>query len=907
MISWLMRRFARIPIRYPRALIIGCVALTAVMAIFIPRLHISTDRNLLSGTDNPVFKRREAVNEMFGTALVAVVVVSGDSLGRVRAAADDLARSLAAHEEVRDVFYRADVEFFERHALMFASEKGLEELVSKVSGESERFAALGRAEDLAALIDLGVEELEDYEVPTEVDPGEVETGLDFIDEVLTDLERWFGDPPVDELGFVQRMWEQGPSMIGDPGSKGYLTDNDGQIPRLAVLFVQPADDSQSMDVVAPLTDLIRADADRVLSEHPGLSGLVTGMPALATDELRLVSRDAVVAGLFAGLGVLMVFVFAFRSLRISVFVLLPLAAGLTWATGLAGAVYGHLTLITGYFAAVLFGLGVPFTLHIVARFHEALRGGSSVEQAVEAALIGAGPGVVVGGATTALAFAAIAFSEFQGFAELGVIAGAGTALILLANLTLLPATLLLWHPGAAAISRAERSGAFWVSLARSRFVLPILGGLALIAGLVLAPRIGFDYAVESMLPAESDAVKGMRLLDDRTEFASTYSVAVADSQEAAEKLRLRLEALPTVARAEAVSQFVPTGQDRKIELLSAVDEQTRAAVREASRAVDERRQAPGTLTAERFAEALRDLGDNLQDLAFDAKRAGRPEAVRMGQISSRVGALSKVVGGSGDDERTLRLQRQAFDLLSRGFGVLGGGLEDPGFDVDDLPVAIRGRYVSKDAQKFAVIAFPTDDLGERSFLWAHADELESVDPGITGHPVTHRQFTMMVFDGFFEAVLLAGIAVLVLILLDLRSPRWLALAIVPVAAGAGWTALVLYLSGFKMNYGNLMALPILIGAGVDYGAHLAHRARQEGSVLKAARTTGRTIALSGLTTLIGFGALILGNHWGVRSLGLLLMIGIIACLITALVVLPGLLRRDGSSAARREPNGGRST
>jgi hopanoid biosynthesis associated RND transporter like protein HpnN len=892
MISWLMRRFARFPVSHPRAVIVACALITVGWAVFIPRLHVSTDRNLLSGTDNPIFERREEVNQMFGTALVAVVVVSGDRLDRVRAGADALAEALHRHDQVRDVFYRADVSFFERHALMFGTETMLEEVVKKIDGQASRFDAIARAEDLAALIDLGTEELEDYEVPEEVDPGEVEQGFDFLEEVLTDIERWFKDDAVDELAFVNRMWKQGPSMIGDAASQGYLTDNDGEQPRLAVLFVQPASDSQSMEVVAPLTDLVREETERVLAQHEGLEAVVTGMPALATDELRLVSRDFVIASLFAGCGVLAVFVFAFRSLRVSLFVVLPLVAGLAWTSGLAGALYGHLTLITGYFAAVLFGLGVPFTLHIVARFHEALRQGKTNTEAAETALVGAGPGVVVGGATTALAFAAIAFSEFQGFAELGVIAGAGVALILLANLTLLPAALVLWHPGTAVLPKAPRTGAFFVRLARSRTLVPSMAAAAMVAGAILAPRIGFDYAVESMLPSDSESVQGMRMLDDRTDFSTGYAVAVADSLEEAERLRLEFEAQPTVSRAEAVTQFVPTGQPAKLEILGRVDAETRKAAEAASKAVEARRQAPGRVTADKLGEAIRDFADTMQDLAFDAKRAGREEAGRLFEIAERAAAVSRLVSSSSD-ERARLLEQEFGELLSRGFGVLIGGLEDEGFGVDDLPETIRRRYVGRDGEHFAVIAFPAGDVGERDFLWSHADELLAVDEGTTGHTVTHRHFTRMVFEGFFEAVLMAAGAVVLLVLLDLRRRRELALALVPVVVGGGVTALVLYLTDFKMNYGNLMALPILIGTGVDYGAHLAHRAMQEGSVMRAAFTTGRTIALSGLTTLIGFGSLIVGNHWGVRSLGLILVLGIVCCLLVALVVVPGVYRSEG--------------
>jgi predicted RND superfamily exporter protein len=148
----------------------------------------------------------------------------------------------------------------------------------------------------------------------------------------------------------------------------------------------------------------------------------------------------------------------------------------------------------------------------------------------------------------------------------------------------------------------------------------------------------------------------------------------------------------------------------------------------------------------------------------------------------------------------------------------------------------------------------------------------------------------MVQQGFIQAVILAFIAVIILVLLDLRSIKGLLLAFGPVLFAVGWTSLLMKLTGLMLNYANLMALPILIGTAVDYGVHLAHRTGQEGSVVKAVKTTGRAIALSGLTTLIGFGSLILGTHFGVQSLGLLLVSGIFSALVATLVVLPGILR-----------------
>ena len=186
---------------------------------------------------------------------------------------------------------------------------------------------------------------------------------------------------------------------------------------------------------------------------------------------------------------------------------------------------------------------------------------------------------------------------------------------------------------------------------------------------------------------------------------------------------------------------------------------------------------------------------------------------------------------------------------------------------------------------------PGGDTGDGTFLERHVAQLTSVAPDVSGHQVGNYHFAEMIMKGFKKAVLLAAFAVVLLVLLDIRTPKGLALALGPVAFAAGWTALFMALTGFKLNYANLMALPILIGTGVDYGVHLAHRAKQEGSVVKAAQTTGKAIALSGLTTLIGFGSLVPSTHWGMRSLGLLLVFGIFSALVVALIILPGFFRR----------------
>jgi hypothetical protein len=56
------------------------------------------------------------------------------------------------------------------------------------------------------------------------------------------------------------------------------------------------------------------------------------------------------------------------------------------------------------------------------------------------------------------------------------------------------------------------------------------------------------------------------------------------------------------------------------------------------------------------------------------------------------------------------------------------------------------------------------------------------------------------------------------------------------------------------------------------------------------RSTGEHVTMGALTTMIGFGGLLLSFHPGLRSIGELAVVGIGATLLTALLFLPALLQ-----------------
>ena len=112
-----------------------------------------------------------------------------------------------------------------------------------------------------------------------------------------------------------------------------------------------------------------------------------------------------------------------------------------------------------------------------------------------------------------------------------------------------------------------------------------------------------------------------------------------------------------------------------------------------------------------------------------------------------------------------------------------------------------------------------------------------------------------------------------------------------IATGAAAT-----LIGQPFNFANVITLPLLLGIGVDNGIHMANRHRSapaaDGNVLGTA--TARAVVFSAATTTVSFGSLAFSAHPGTASMGLLLTLGMIIALISALVILPALLRRKTS-------------
>jgi hypothetical protein len=155
-------------------------------------------------------------------------------------------------------------------------------------------------------------------------------------------------------------------------------------------------------------------------------------------------------------------------------------------------------------------------------------------------------------------------------------------------------------------------------------------------------------------------------------------------------------------------------------------------------------------------------------------------------------------------------------------------------------------------------------------------------------------------------------AVLLVVALHFRRPFPFFLALLPLACGFVLTLGGMKAFGIRMNFMNVVVLPMILGIGVDNGLHLVHRWRCDraagGDCGTALRGTGMPLLMSALTTIWGFGSLVLTDNPGLRSIGWVAMLGIGSCLVSALLVLPPLFvwaeRRDRRHTEGKNSEGG---
>ncbi len=666
------------------------------------------------------------------------------------------------------------------------------------------------------------------------------------------------------------------ALAGRPASfswQGLMDERAGEAaPARRLIKVRPVLDFSALEPGGHATSIIRSAArDLNVSTEYQARVRLTGPVAMADEEFSTVRHGA-----FRDAGatiavVLVILWLALRSGKLIVAVVFTMFAGLAMTAALGLFLFKALNPISIAFAVLFIGLGVDFAIQFAVRYRAERHEYDDLHAALLAAAEKIGAPLTLAAAAVAAGFLSFTPTDYSGISELGVIAGSGMLIAFLTSITLLPALLTVLNPpgepdeiGYRALAPVDRF------LERHR--IAVVGGTGLVAllGAPLLYFLTFDINPVNLRSKQVESVATFLDLSNDPNFGA-YAIAVltpsnADAAATADRLRQ----LPEAERVVTLATFVPDRQDKKLALIAELkqklgpplDAKLRPAPSDADNVAALRRAAKfttevvGAQTGPGAAAAKRLAGDLV--LLADADEAAR------NRVAAAFLPPLKIVLA---DWREL-LQAQPITL-------------------ETLPPELVSEWVTRDG-RVRVDVSPKGNPNDTEVLRSFARAVLAVYPNATGVPISVLKAGETMISAFAQAGLHALLSITILLWLVLKRFGDVLLTLVPLLLAGLLTLEICVLIGMKLNFANIIALPVLLGVGVAFKIYyiMAWRAGQT-DLLQSSLT--RAVIWSALTTATAFGSLWMSNHPGTSSMGELLALSLVTTMCAAVLFQPALM------------------
>lgn len=872
---------AKFAAHHPRKIVAAAILLTIACAAFAAT-HIKLNANLDDLVSMKLdYHRRyiEFLKEFGDEEYLYVVVDASDDLPRAKQLLEALGARLKGNPGLEQVIWKIENPALERNFLLYLTPEQLKVLAAMTSRGPFSVRNIATWEGFAPMFGALADRIAGP-VSTE-DESELSTGFTFIDGLLDDMIA------VIEKGAPYRSRLQA-LFFGD----GETFDPDGFLKNGSLLFmlVMPAKDYATAAVIEkPLADL-RAALAETRQEFPDIDAGVTGRPVLNADEMETSNRDMTVATMLALALVSLIFIVFFRGVARPLLAVAALVMGISWTFGFVALAVGTLNILSSVFALLLIAASIEYSIYIVARYEEELAKSGRPAEAIARMLSTTGMANMTSALTTAAAFLTLIWTDFIAIAQLGVISAAGIILCLGAMLIVLPALLMLRDQGRAE-EALRKVRAFDMPGLLPLYKRPgVLVAAAAVTTLAIAPfifRTSFDNNLLNLQARGMESVKYEHLIIEKSSETTWFARATADTVAESHKKADDLRKLSTVRGVDDVERIVPEDQKKKI-----------AAVREMAPAFQGLSFADvgGTVEAGRLMFELGRLAGGLERLEEQAFKSGRVDAVE--ELGLFAGKMRKLVAliDAADDARLVSLgdmQRAFFGDLKKNLEILATGMEPTTISLEDLPKDVRSRFVSPNTGRYSLMIYPKENIWDPTAMGRFVGEIRGVDPTVIGTPIEVHESGRLMRETFARSAVLAFIVICLLVWLDFRQLRASALAIMPLGFGMVWLFGGMGLAGIQFNMANFFAIPILIGTGVDFGVQVVHRLRQEGSFKALGTSTGKGLVMTAIANGVGFGAMMIAHHRGVASLGKILALGCVCCLLAAIIPTPPVARWFG--------------
>jgi len=839
------------------AVVLLFLAATALAANYaIKNLSVNTDTSAMLDSSLDFQVRAAELKAAFPQLKNDIIVIAkAPTLDEANAFATALAERMASDaDHFMGVFSPAADQFFQENGLLYLSESELESRLTQLTKASGLIETLVKSPTTDTLFS------------TLAENDELAERSELGKETLIDIYAELADVIEGSLNNERRPFSWMGALDADDE-----TDNS----HMRLVYARPI---QDFSRIQPAKQALQALQDNIALLNADFGGridaYVTGGPALRGEELASVTQGIGVSFLISFFLVTALLLFAFRSIFMATLTLVGLIITIILTSAFAAAAVGELNLVSVAFTVLLVGLGLDFAIHLLLHIQERRADGQTTNRALKGAIHEVGPALALAAPTTALAFLSFVPTEFDGIAQLGVIAGAGVLIAFFVSVTFLPAALSAL-PDARARKPSGLIRQVFLFIETISMPVTVVTVLLGVGALFLLPDARFDADPMALRNPESPSVRGFDLLFDDTSTAPYRLTRLVQNEQEAIATTEKAKELSTVDSARSLRNFVPDAQDEKLELIDF---------------------AAGTLVFALEAEPSGEVEPNAKQGATEL-RDRLQEAYSDGEPARLATLLTEAID-SADPAAMMRIEQNIFAFWPHLVEQLRSQLNADYVEIDALPSALVERYRATDG-KWRVDINPAKDVRDRTALKEFISEVETVFPDIGGSAIQNLKAGESISRAMLQATLIAlGIISLVLLIL-IQRVSLVILILAPLALAAVLTTATGVIFNIPFNFANVIVLPLLIGIGVDSGIHLVLRQQQvrAGEALYGT-STPRAVLFSAMTTVASFGALMLSPHRGTASMGELLSIAIAYTLVCTLIVLPVAFRYGEKRTSR---------
>ena len=825
---------ARLMERRLVAVLLGFVVLVGLSAWGASRLQVNTNQIELLPPKMRAVVEAQRIREMVGGFGFLMLALKSDDDQHLKDVSDDLAEQIKKMPEVRQVRHKLDISFVRDRVGLYISTKDLKEVRRRIRAKIK-------------------------DVVRKNNPFHI--SLRKTKPVKLDLQ-----------DIVDKYKEVGKKRIADD----YNITPDK---KMLLLLIKPMGNSTDL----AFTRSLLAKIERLLGDYnktnkrkailkEGYRGLAagatitygyTGGYKLNLDDSESIMQSLIPTSSISICGILVLLLIFLRRVVLVLCLMISLVSGVVMTFGFSYLTVGELNSITAILAGILMGQGIDFGIQFIYRVREEYTKQGELSPAIQTALSRLGVAVVTTACSTASAFFALTISDFRGFKDFGLMAGGGTFIIAFSMLFMTTLLLLLLHR-------------LWPDFLGRRLRLPenklppvktdngpsapfpmarplLWGGVALTAVLLIsalgAPGPLHQHAPERMK-------KGVSFDYDSRALMVKDRPSIILQQEIKERFKISADPVAVYTRTlEEARLLYEAMRDPNTEKFGAVDMSRFSTV-------------DTVITLYLFLPDKERQAENVKILAM-MKEDFEP------------------ITASMLDPKWRKYYKQFLHLL-----------DAKPFALQDIPQKFIKQFAHRPGSKvkgYLTFIYPKVALWDSRDLMAFSDQVSEIKSGdktfySTGMAILFARLARIVLHDGKAFTVLAGAAILLILLISLRSFTATLVALVPLLVGICWMLGVMGLLGQRINFMNVVVFPVVLGYGMGNGIYIFHRFKESGSVRVAVSQTGRAVLASCVTTLVGWSSLLFANHLGLESMGVLSSLGIGCVLISSLVILPALLQ-----------------